>query len=88
MMTRMPQFHPERQRPDWWHGLYLWQRALIVAVVFGALLISAGLIALGAGEHTVATPIPAVTTTTVPLYPPGIDEYYYWGQSQPLSQQP
>jgi hypothetical protein len=88
MMTRMQQSYPERQRPDWWHGLHLWQRALIVAVVFGALLISAGLIALGTGAHAGATSIPVVTTTTIPMYPPGIDEYYYWGQGQPLSQQP
>jgi hypothetical protein len=86
-VTRIPHPHSERQRLDWWRGLRLWQRALIVAVAFGALVISAGLIALGAGEHKGATRIP-VATTTVPLYPPGTDEYYYWGQSQPLSQQP
>jgi hypothetical protein len=92
MITRIPQSHSGRHVPHWWANLLLWQRALLVVVVLGALVISAGLIYYGPRMET-GTPTgratPATTTTTPgPMYPPGSDEYYYWGQSQPLSQQP
>jgi hypothetical protein len=77
-----------RQRPHWWRALHRWQRVLLVVVVLGALLTSAGLIVFGAREPALVTPAPTTTTTQSPMYSPGTDEYYYWGQSQPLSQQP
>jgi len=91
MITRIPQSHSGRHGPHWWANLLLWQRALLVVVVLGALVISAGLIYYGPRLQTEAPTgraTPATTTTPGPMYPPGTDEYYYWGQSQPLSQQP
>ncbi|MEP7187708.1 MAG: hypothetical protein ABI901_00795 [Roseiflexaceae bacterium] len=74
-----------------YRSLQWWQRALVVAVVLGALVICAGLIYYGPRVQTAAPAIPAMpatATTPGPIYPPGINVYYYWGQSQPLSQQP
>jgi hypothetical protein len=69
----------------------LWQRVLFVAIVLGALVVGAGLIYYGPRVQTAAPSgraTPATIPTAGPRYPPGVDEYYYWGQSQPLSQQP
>jgi hypothetical protein len=44
MHTHVPQSHPRRHEPHWWASLYQWQRTLLVVVVLGALVISAGLI--------------------------------------------
>jgi hypothetical protein len=90
MITHIPQAPPGRHRPYWWANLVLWQRALLVVVVLGALVVSAGLSYYGPRMHTGAPTDQAApaATTPGPMYPPGTDEYYYWGQSQPLSQQP
>jgi hypothetical protein len=91
VVTRIRQSHPERDRPHWWRGLHLWQRALVVAVVLGALVMSAGLIYYGPRLQT-ATPLRRATLAATPTpgqaSPPGTDIWYYWGQSQPLNQQP
>ncbi len=55
------------------------QRVLLVVIVLGALLSSAGLIVLGMREPTFIIPTPTTTTTQGPMYPPGTDEYYYRG---------
>jgi hypothetical protein len=91
VLTRIPQSHPERHRPHWWCGLQVWQRALLVAIVLGVLIISTGLIYYGPRLQ----PAPparrtarAATTTPGQATPPGNDVWYYWGQNQPLDQQP
>ena len=91
MILHIPQSHPRRHRSTGWGGLQWWRRALIAIVVLGALVISAGLIYYGPRIQTTAPTLQAMPTlarTPGPMYPPGIDVYYYWGQSQPLSQQP
>jgi hypothetical protein len=91
VVTRIRHSHPERRRPHWWRGLHLWQRALLVAVVLGTLVVSAGLIYYGPRLQP-ATPARRVTLAATPrpgqATPPGNDVWYYWGQNQPLDQQP
>ena len=68
-----------------------WQRVLVVAVLLGALVIAAGLIYFEPGTTATPTTVPTApggTATPGPRYPPGTDEYYYWGQNKPLDQQP
>lgn len=80
-----------QQRSRWWQALKGWRRTAVVIILLGALVISAGLIYVG-----VEIPIPPAavsvapvgTATPGPLYPPGTDEYWYWGQGQPLIPQP
>jgi hypothetical protein len=90
-MTRIRHAHPEQGRPHWWRGLHVWQRALLVAVVLGALVISAGLVYYGPRLQP-AAPAPyarrGATTTPGQATPPGNDVWYSWGQNQPLNQQP
>jgi hypothetical protein len=80
-----------QQRTHWWQALRWWQRVTLVIVLLGALAISAGLIYVGVEVPTTPTAVPvapAETATPAPLYPPGIDGYWYWGQNQGLDQQP
>jgi hypothetical protein len=91
MVTRIPQSkHGHPRRHAWW-SLHLWQRVVVVAVVLGALVISAGLTYYEPRIQT-ATPAARATsaaiTTLRPAPLPGTDPWYYWGQSQPLDQQP
>jgi hypothetical protein len=91
MVTRIPQSHPGDHRPHWWRDLHLWQRAVVVTVVFGPLVISAGLIYYGPRLQTATPerrPTLAASPTSGQASPPGTDEWYYWGQNQPLNQQP
>jgi hypothetical protein len=88
--------HSQRRQPipgrySWWRTLHLWQRVIVVCLLLGALVIAAGLIYFepgAAGAFQLAPTAPSVTTTPGPVYPPGTDEYWYWGQNQPLNLQP
>lgn len=87
--------HPSSERrsdrPRWWRTLRMWERALLAAIVLGALVMSAGLIYYGPRLQTAApTQRTVLATTPTPgqATPPGNDLWYYWGQSQPLNQQP
>jgi hypothetical protein len=79
------------QRSRWWRALHLWQRVLVVTVLLGVLVIAAGLIYFEPGANSAPTAVPTApgtAATAVPRYPPGIDEYEYWGQNKPFDQQP
>jgi hypothetical protein len=91
MVTHIPQSNHERHRRQWWRSLRLWQRAVVVAVLLGTLIVSAGLIYYGPRLQTAAPAGGATsTTTTTPESStvPGTDPWYSWGQHQPLDQQP
>jgi hypothetical protein len=82
---------PIAHRFGWWRTLHVWQRVLVVAVLLGVLVMAAGLIYFEPGANSAPTAVPTApgtAATAVPRYPPGIDEYEYWGQNKPLDQQP
>jgi hypothetical protein len=90
MSTHSQQRHPIR-RYGWWRTLHIWQRVMVVGVLLGVLVIAVGLIYFEPGALAAPTPVPTApggTTTPGSRYPPGTDEYWYWGQNQPLNQQP
>jgi len=70
-------------------SLAAWQRVLVAGALIVALLISGALIYFQPGSHTFS---PSQATFSAPgakpALPPGFDTYYYWGQHQPISQQP
>jgi hypothetical protein len=74
-----------------WRGLHLWRRAAVAAVVLGRLVISAGLISYGLRIQPANPAYRAMyAATPTPRHASmfGADMWYYWGQDQPLSQQP
>jgi hypothetical protein len=91
VVTRIRQSHSDRHRPHWWRDLHLWQRILLVGVVLGALVASAGIIYYEPRLQT-ATPTQrrslVATPTPGQAIPPENDVWYFCGQSQLLNQQP
>ena len=65
------------------------QRLLVLATLLVAALLSGALLYFQPGSHTfVSSQTPFAAPAAEPALPPGFDTYFYWGQHQPLSQQP
>jgi hypothetical protein len=88
MISRI-ELQPGGSFARWLHTASLRQRLLTLATLIVALLLSGALLYFQPGSHTFP---PAQTTAPAPgakpALPPGFDTYYYWGQHQPISQQP
>jgi hypothetical protein len=69
-------------QPHCWRTLRLPERAALVIVLLGALLLSAALIYFRPGDATPASSSapPASATTSQPNFPPGTRWYYQRGQ--------
>ena len=73
----------------WLRRAGLWQRVLTAATLIVALLLGAALLYFRPGSHPVVDPHTSIAAPVAkPALPPGLDTFYYWGQHQPLSQQP
>ena len=89
-MTTHPQHSNDRPRhPHWWRALRVWQRAALVVVLLGALVLSAALIYFRPGGHLAAPNESSVpeAATVGPPFPPGTRWYYQRGQWVPQDQQ-
>ena len=73
----------------WLQTASMWQRLLTLATLIVALLLSGALLYFQPGSHTFTPPQTTFAAPGAqPALPPGFDTYYYWGQHQPISQQP
>lgn len=94
MATRISPPVQQTHRRGWWRAMHLWQRVLFVLGMLGALVISAALIYFEPGSQAFpnarsqSSPAPTAISTPSSQNVPGIDEYWYWGQSLPRNLQP
>jgi len=89
MTTHLRPSKTGSSRPRWWRALHAWERAALVIVVLGTLLMSAALIYFrptGAPPAAAPNALPA-SGTAGPEFPPGTRWYYQRGQWVPQDQQ-
>ena len=87
MISKIP-LRPAGVVERWLHAASVWQRLLAAATLMVALLLSAALLYWQPGSSTFSPAPPSSVADSQPALPPGFDTYYYWGQHQPISQQP
>lgn len=82
---------PVRRRPraHWWRTLRAWERAALVVVLLGALVLSAALVYFEPTGTPAANPTAPLAGTAAagPPFPPGTRWYYQRGQWVPQDQQ-